>query len=166
MSDTPATTRTVNEVVPPRCERCERALVTREELNRRIDLALDLCDHCWTADIEDDCWCVYGWYLGGDPRQFQPDEENSAEEIAAWRAACTAWEQGRPVEPAAEEHGPWVDPETGAVTLGEQPSPAAVGVCHATRAYGQGEIYCEQHAQPADAWKSWPLQRADLEVAP
>lgn len=156
---------TVNEIQPRACERCERLLFTTEERNRSIDLALDLCDHCWYQDIEDDCSCVYGWYLGGDPRQFEPDEENRPDEIAAWRSACEAWERGESVEPPAEEHGPWKDQATGRVTLGARPSATAVGVCSAPRAYGMGGIYCDRHKQPLDAWKRWPIRHeaADAE---
>lgn len=154
---------TVNDVLPPRCDTCDAALVHRSELERQIDSGILLCDHCWEADVEDDCWCVYGWYLGGDPRQFEPDEENTPAEIAAWRAACEAWEQGRAVEPAPEEHGPWTDPATGTVTLGARPSPTAVGACHAPRSYGQGASHCERHAQPPDAWRRWPIRHTELE---
>jgi hypothetical protein len=38
---------------------------------------------------------VYGYFPGGDPRDFSPDPECSTdEEQAAWRAACEAWESG------------------------------------------------------------------------
>lgn len=153
----------VNDVSPPRCFTCDAALTTTAEMNRRIDWGTDLCDACLERDIEADCWCSYGWYLGGDPRQFQPDEENAEAEIAAWRLACEAWERGESVQPAAEEHGPWTDPETGKVTIGARPSPTAIGACHAPRAYGMGAIYCEQHQQSRDAWKQWPLRRSALE---
>lgn len=148
---------TVNDVMPPRCESCERMLFTREELNRRIDRGVDLCDHCLAAEEQDACWCSYGWYLGGDPRQFEPDAENGEAEIAAWRAACEAWERGEHVEPAAEEHGPWIEPVTGKVTIGARPSPTAVGMCSAPRAYGMGAKYCDQHRAAPDAWRSWPI---------
>lgn len=37
----------------------------------------------------------YGFFPGGDPRKFHPDEEsNSAEEIAAHKAACEAMDAG------------------------------------------------------------------------
>lgn len=37
----------------------------------------------------------YGSFLGGDPRMFHPDEEVcTGEEIASWKAACAAWENG------------------------------------------------------------------------
>jgi hypothetical protein len=152
----------VNDVSPPQCERCNRPLTTTEELNRRIDWAVDMCTACLEIEEADSCWCTYGWFIEGDPRQFQPDEENSEGEIAAWRAACAAWERGEYVNPAVEEHGPWVEAGTGRVTLGERPSTTAIGVCSAPRAYGQGALNCDQHKAPADAWKSWPIRRADL----
>ncbi len=36
----------VNEVNPPKCERCDAPLTTNEELNRRIDWAVDMCTPC------------------------------------------------------------------------------------------------------------------------
>ena len=38
---------------------------------------------------------VYGTFMGGDPRNFAPDEDdNSPEEIARWKAACADFEAG------------------------------------------------------------------------
>jgi hypothetical protein len=157
-----AVSETVNDVQPPRCFTCDAPLTTSVEINRMIDFGMDLCQSCAEADERDACWCSYGWYLGGDPRQFEPDEENGPEEIAAWRAACEAWERGEAVEPAAEEHGPWKEPATGRISLGERPSASAVGICSAPRAYGVGTLYCEQHPAAPVAWKSWPLDHAAL----
>lgn len=37
----------------------------------------------------------YGFFPGGDPRSFSPDEEScTPEEIAAHKAACEAWDAG------------------------------------------------------------------------
>lgn len=37
---------------------------------------------------------VYGFFCGGDPRLFQPDEDScTAEEIERWRAACVEWDR-------------------------------------------------------------------------
>lgn len=145
---------TVNDVQPPRCFLCDRPLVSRTELNRRIDWQTDVCDPCAEGPEDDDCWCSYGFYHGGDPRQFQPDEENTEAEIAAWRALCEAWDRGEQIQPNPETHGPWIDPETGAVTTGARPSPDAVGTCSAIRSLGMGATYCQQHRQPAGVWKS------------
>jgi hypothetical protein len=42
----------------------------------------------------------YGGYYGGDPRKFHPDEECcKPEEIAAWKAACAAWDRGETPDP-------------------------------------------------------------------
>jgi len=36
----------------------------------------------------------YGFFCGGDPRHFTPDEEScSPEEIAAWNEACAMWDR-------------------------------------------------------------------------
>lgn len=157
---------TVNDVSPPRCFTCDRPMTSQSELNRQIDWGWLVCDACMEQDIEDSCWCVYGWYLDGDPRQFEPDAENTPEEIERWRAACAAWELGVPIEPVPEEHGPWTDPATGTVTLGERPSPTAIGACHAPRAYGQGMSYCDQHPAAPDDWKGWPTETRSLVSGP
>jgi hypothetical protein len=153
---------TVNEVQPPRCFVCDRSLTSRTELNRRIDWQTDVCDPCAEGPDADDCWCSYGFYHSGDPRQFQPDEENPESEIAAWRLLCDAWDRGEQIQPDPEVHGPWIDPKTGVVTIGARPSADAVGTCSAVRSLGMGATSCRQHRQPADAWKSWPLRIADL----
>jgi hypothetical protein len=61
----------------------------------------------------------YGHYHGGDPRMFEPSEDEcSAEEIAAHKAACEAWARGdrpdirRACEPNREPIT-LTDPETG-----------------------------------------------------
>lgn len=39
---------------------------------------------------------MYGFFPGGDPRKFEPDTElNTPEEIASWKTACLAWNEGR-----------------------------------------------------------------------
>lgn len=46
---------------------------------------------------------TYGYFPGGDPRDFSPDEESCTEaEIAAWKDACAAWERGE--RPVCEAH--------------------------------------------------------------
>lgn len=43
---------------------------------------------------------TYGYYLGGDPRLFTPDQDSSTEqEMQAWRDACAAWERGEQDDP-------------------------------------------------------------------
>jgi hypothetical protein len=38
---------------------------------------------------------IYGYFPGGDPRDFTPDfEVCSPEEIANWRRDCEAWNRG------------------------------------------------------------------------
>lgn len=42
----------------------------------------------------------YGFFPGGDPRKFTPDDEcNTAEELAAWELACAEWDKGNEVRP-------------------------------------------------------------------
>lgn len=50
---------------------------------------------------------MYGFFPGGDPREFTPDPECSTEEERArWEADCAAWNRGeRPdVGPACTHH--------------------------------------------------------------
>lgn len=42
---------------------------------------------------------TYGWFPGGDPREFSPDPESSTDaELARHRADCEAWEAGEGVD--------------------------------------------------------------------
>lgn len=55
----------------------------------------------------------YGFYHGGDPRNFCPDSENTPEELAAHRAACEKWDEaeakGEKLEPEPDGSG-WISP--------------------------------------------------------
>lgn len=46
----------------------------------------------------------YGFFPGGDPRRFQPDSENTPEQLAAHEAAVKRWNEaeakGEPLPPA------------------------------------------------------------------
>lgn len=83
----------------------------------------------------------YGYYLGGDPRKFTPDEEMSTPgEIEAWKRACEAWGRGEKPDPG----GPHIPLENGD------------GVCvgHLTLAhYGLGVTEFEGECTGADC--SW-----------
>jgi hypothetical protein len=48
----------------------------------------------------------YGYFPGGDPRDFSPDPDASTEaERTAHKVACDAWDRGeRPVTPGPHEH--------------------------------------------------------------
>lgn len=60
---------------------------------------------------------TYGYYCGGDPRDFSPDRECcTAEEIAAWESACAAWERGERPDPGGP-HQPLAEGETVADAL-------------------------------------------------
>lgn len=44
-------------------------------------------------------YTLYGNFMGGDPRDFVPDEEVcTPEEITAWAAACEEWNRGEGVD--------------------------------------------------------------------
>ena len=44
----------------------------------------------------------YGFFPGGDPRNFTPDEECcSPEEILSWETACAEWNKGNEVQVGA-----------------------------------------------------------------
>jgi hypothetical protein len=108
-------------------------------------------------DEADACACSYGYFLGGDPRQFAPDEECcTPEEIARWQALCAEWDAGRQTEPAPEEHGPWVDPSTRQViALGARPDQPVIGLCHAPRSFGIGVTTCDR------CWRDRALKSAE-----
>jgi len=90
----------------------------------------NICDAHYAemmSEIED-MQTYYGYFPGGDPRDFTPDQEVcTPEEIARWEAACKRWEAGDTSELPPEEHGPWI--EQGGKT---------VGLCHAYRSFGMG----------------------------
>ena len=49
----------------------------------------------------------YGHFIGGDPRNFTPDEDASTEaERAAHAEACERWNRGDCEPKAPHEHGP------------------------------------------------------------
>jgi len=73
----------------------------------------DFADHNYVSDSIDKYTCPvpahesgYGYFPGGDPRDFFPDAECcSAEELAAHRAACDAWNRGeRPETPPGSRY--------------------------------------------------------------
>ena len=44
-------------------------------------------------------YTLYGTFMGGDPRDFTPDEELcTPEEISAWETACEEWNRGEGVD--------------------------------------------------------------------
>lgn len=48
---------------------------------------------------------IYGYYPGGDPRDFSPDPECcTAAELAAHKEACAAWERGERPQYEAHHH--------------------------------------------------------------
>ena len=55
----------------------------------------------------------YGFYNGGDPRNFSPDGENTPEEIAAHKEACAKWtEAENAAKPSPDAPCPsgWITP--------------------------------------------------------
>lgn len=54
-------------------------------------------------EVTDGDEIMYGFFKGGDPRRFTPDEDECAlEEVARWRQACALWDQGVEILPAPE----------------------------------------------------------------
>lgn len=84
---------------------------------------------------------TYGYYHGGDPRDFTPDEEVcTPEEIASHRAACEAWDRGETPDPGGP-HQPLTEDDALRIELSHgvarNPIPALTG--HKTVAhYGMG----------------------------
>lgn len=94
---------------------------------------------------------TYGYYPGGDPRDFVPDEECcTPEELARHREACEAWARGETPDPGGP-HVPLDQPTS------VEPSAAVVGpggrgwktVAH----YGLG-TYTIQDDTAVDAWQA------------
>jgi len=103
------------------------------------------CGHCW-AKFADHVYdepgkaykCPtprvehgYGFYAGGDPRDFSPDWEScSPEEIANHKAACASWDQaaarGETPEPEKCPSG-WVYDEAGKPIMHVLRAPYGIG---------------------------------------
>ena len=62
-------------------------------------------------------YTLYGTFMGGDPRDFTPDEEMcTPEEISAWETACEEWNRGE-----------GVDREPGCQTMGDGSAVSGTG---------------------------------------
>ena len=62
-------------------------------------------------------YTLYGPFMGGDPRDFTPDEEMcTPEEISAWETACEEWNRGE-----------GVDREPGCQTMGDGSAVSGTG---------------------------------------
>lgn len=54
---------------------------------------------------------LYGFFTGGDPRSFTPDEEScNPDEISRWQADCVRAERGEPIQgrPSGESPAPGI----------------------------------------------------------
>lgn len=72
---------------------------------------------------------TYGHYLGGDPRNFFPDEEScSPEEIGRHKTACAAWERGE--RPVSEPHRHEAQEIEGKLVIVSYPGAFGLGVYH------------------------------------
>ncbi len=47
---------------------------------------------------------VYGFFHGGDPRQFHPDSDSTDTERASHKAACEEYERNQTASPSCCEH--------------------------------------------------------------
>lgn len=81
----------------------------------------------------------YGFFPGGDPRRFHPDEDScTPEEIVSHKAACDRWEAGDTTAlPGSCVHGP--------------------GFILTLSGFGLGSYWCEEDDGP---W--YPRQLRDL----
>lgn len=62
---------------------------------------------------------LYGFFLGGDPRRFTPDQENPPEEKERHAAACRAWDDEKTeAETPASEPACQMVPGVGHVNFG------------------------------------------------
>ena len=100
------------------CTDCEKPLMVGIETFG--DAWDPLCSGCWYARQEPYRGCVYGFFTGGDPRNFSPDPECSTdEEQEHHRQACALWDEaekrGEKPEPEKCPSGWTVDANGGAI---------------------------------------------------
>lgn len=87
-------------------------------------------------EVTDGDETMYGFFRGGDPRRFTPDEDDcTPEEIERWRQACALWDQGIEILPA-----PDVPPSR--VQLGDG---TLVPLCNRDESFGIG---IQRHDNP------------------
>lgn len=69
----------------------------------------------------------YGFFPGGDPRDFTPDPECcSKKEIEAWKEACASWDRGEKV--VCEGSHRWITDKDGNVIGTATVSSFGIGV--------------------------------------
>ena len=100
---------------------------------------------------------TYGYFPGGDPREFTPDEEcATADEMERYKADCAAWERGEAVDRGGPHVGINDRPDVQdamEAARGTRPTVGWVTVSH----YGLG-TYCYRDeslmrlAQDLDDW--------------
>lgn len=88
----------------------------------------------WAGFLEPQCFCTYGTYHGGDPRDFQPDDDQP-EALKRHAQDCGAWA-------LAEALG---HPPPEARDLGQRVGAAAVGAFVQLDTYGYGTKLCQLH---------------------
>lgn len=90
------------------CINCDKELTNH--LDTFGEVGKELCLKCFLeteaidgdAEISDIEWC-YGFFPGGDPRDFSPDYEMcTVQEVDDWKKDCAEWEagSGQPCPPA------------------------------------------------------------------
>lgn len=79
-----------------------------EPLEEYGDADMPMCQHCYFAPLDpNEREIVYGFFPGGDPRDFTPDDEScSPEEIVRWKEDCEAVERGEAI--GANHSGGWI----------------------------------------------------------
>jgi hypothetical protein len=108
-----------------------RRTMARIWVQARVLAALE-----WAGFLEPDCFCTYGTYHGGDPRDFRPDEDQ-LEELKRHAQDCGAWA-------LAEALG---HPPPEARDLAHRVGAAAVGAFVQIGTYGYGTKLCELHGR-------------------
>lgn len=100
----------------------------------------------WAGILAPDCFCTHGTYHGGDPRDFQPDDDQP-EAVKRHVEDCAAWF-------LAEQTGT-PPPETR--DLGKRVGAVAVGAFVQLDTYGYGTNLCQLHGHAPP--RSKPLLR-------
>lgn len=88
----------------------------------------------WAGILEPQCFCTHGTCHGGDPRDFQPDEDQP-EAVKRHVEDCAAWS-------LAEQTG---DPPPETRDLGKRVGAVAIGAFVQLDTYGYGTNLCQLH---------------------
>lgn len=93
------------------CTSCGRTITS--DLLTFGPIGEEVCENCWVYPTDEEGYEFgYGFFPGGDPRDFTPDYEMcSPEEIERWKADCALAESGNTVN--VPPSGQWIFNDAG-----------------------------------------------------